>query len=65
MPSAVFGPGRSTTDQIFTLQQIFVKSWGCGKDVCTCFVDLLEKACDRVPLEMLWGPQSFPPYEVE
>ena len=52
--------GHSTADQIFTLQNIFVKSWECGKDVYTCFVDLLEKACDRAPREMLWGPQRFP-----
>jgi len=63
MPNAVFG--RSTTDQIFTLQQIFVKSWECSKDVDTCFVDLLEKACDPVPREMLWGLQSFPLYRVK
>ena len=38
-------PGRSTTDQIFTLQQIFEKSWEYAKDVYICFVDL-EKAYD-------------------
>jgi len=54
-----FHPGRSITDQIFTLQQIFMKSWECGKDVYTCFADLLEKACDRIPREKLWGHQSF------
>ena len=37
-------PGRSTTDQIFTLQQIFEIPWEeYAKDVYTCFVDL-EKA---------------------
>jgi len=40
-----FRPGRSTTDQIFTLQQIFDKSWVYVKDVCTCFV-ALEKGYD-------------------
>ena len=59
-----FRSGRSTTDQIFTLQQVFVKSWECGKDVYTCFVDLLEKARNRVPREMLCAPQSFPRYGV-
>jgi len=48
-----FRPGRSTMDQIFTLKQIFEKSWENGKDVFACFVDL-EKAYNRVPRDKLW-----------
>ena len=48
-----FRPGRSTTDQIFTLKQIFEKSWEYGKDLFACFVDL-EKAYDRVSRDKLW-----------
>ena len=49
-----FRPGRSTTDQIFTLKQIFEKSFGVhGKDLFACFVDF-EKAYDRVPRDKLW-----------
>ena len=48
-----FRPGRSTTDQILTLKQIFEKSWEYGKDLFACFVDL-KKAYDRVPRDKLW-----------
>ena len=48
-----FRPGRSTTDQIFTLKQIFEKSWEYGKDLFACFIDL-EKAYNRVPRDKLW-----------
>jgi len=49
-----FHPGNSTTDQNFTLQQIFVKSWEYAKNFHTCFVDF-KKAYDRAPREKLWG----------
>ena len=48
-----FRPGRSTTDQIFILKQIFEKYWKHGKDLFACFVDL-EKAYDQVPRDKLW-----------
>ena len=48
-----FRPGRSTTDQIFTLRQIFEKSWEYTNDVFAWFVNL-EKAYDRVPRNKLW-----------
>ena len=48
-----FRPGRSTTDQIFTLKQIFEKSWEYGKDLFGCFV-VLEKVYDGVPRDKLW-----------
>ena len=48
-----FRPDRSNTDQIFSLKQIFEKSWEYGKDFFACFVDL-EKAYDRVSWDKLW-----------
>ena len=48
-----FRSGHSTMDHIFTLKQIFEKSWEYGKDLFACFVDL-EKAYDRVPWDKLW-----------
>ena len=43
-----FRLGCTTTDQIFTLKQMFEKYWEYGKDLFACFVDL-EKAYDQVP----------------
>ena len=48
-----FRPGRSTTDQIFTLRQIFEKSWEFAKDIFACIINL-EKAYDWVPRNKLW-----------
>ena len=48
-----FRPSSSNTDQIFTLNQIFEKSWKYSKDLFACFVDL-EKTYDQVPRDKLW-----------
>jgi len=50
--TAIFVNGRSTTEQISTLQQIFEKSWEHPKDVYTCFVDI-GNVYGRVPREKL------------
>ena len=47
-----FCAALSTTDQIFTMKQIFEKSWEYGKNLFVCFVDL-EKAYDRAPRDKL------------
>jgi len=49
-----FRRGRSTTEQICTLQKIFEKSWKHAKDLYTYFVDL-EKEYGQVPRKKLWG----------
>jgi len=47
-----FRRGRSTTEQISTLQQIFKKSWEHAH-VYRCVVEL-GKVYGRVPREKLW-----------
>ena len=48
-----FRPGRSTTDKIFIMRQIFDKSWEYAKDVFAYCVDL-EMAYERVPRDKFW-----------
>ena len=48
-----FRPGRSTTDQVFTLHQVQEKAWEYAKQVFLAFVDL-EKAYDRVSRNKMW-----------
>ena len=47
-------PGRSTTDQIFTLHQIFEKSWEYAKASLHMLCRPLQRF-DRFPREKLWG----------
>ena len=49
-----FRKGRSTTDQLFTLQQVFQDSWEYDVPVHACFIDL-RKAYDTVNRPALWG----------
>jgi len=48
-----FCPGRSTTEEISSLQQIFKKLWEHVKDLYTCFV-YLGKVYGQVSREQLW-----------
>lgn len=48
-----FRPGRSCTDNIFTLRHLVEKSMAKGRELHVTFIDL-RKAFDSVPLEMLW-----------
>ena len=47
-----FRPGRSTSDQIFTLKQIFENPLEYGKDLFACFFDH-DKAYNGVPRDKL------------
>ena len=49
-----FRKGRSTTDHLFTLQQVLHEAWEFDKPAHTCFIDL-RKAYDTVNRPALWG----------
>lgn len=48
-----FTPGRSCTDNLFTVQQLLEKKIARGEEVHIAFIDLL-KAYDNVPRNKLW-----------
>jgi len=58
-----FRPGRSTTDQIFTIRQFFKKPREYGKGLFACFVDL-ETAKYRVRWD-LKITQNLVPWDLE
>ena len=49
-----FRPGRGTTDQLFSLRQVFEKAWRFAKSIYTAFIDL-GKGYDRAPRDLLWS----------
>jgi sorting nexin-29 len=49
-----FREGRSTMDQMFTLQQVLHDSWEFDVPTHSCFIDL-KKAYDSVNRPALWG----------
>jgi hypothetical protein len=49
-----FQPNRSTTDQIFCIQQILEKKWEYNETVLQLFIDL-KKAYDLVRREILYS----------
>ena len=58
-----FRKGRSTTDQLFTLQQVLHSSWEYDVPTHTCFIDL-RKAYDTVNRPALWvGYSSTSTYQ--
>ena len=48
-----FSPGKGTADAIFMIRQVHEKMLGKNKTVYIEFLDL-ERACDRVPREMVY-----------
>ena len=48
-----FMSGRGTTDEIFIIRQLQEKHLAANKPLYMAFVDL-EKAFDRVPLDVIW-----------
>jgi hypothetical protein len=46
-------PGKSTIDAIHIVWQVMEKTMEGNEKLYCCFVDL-EKAYDRVPLEIIW-----------
>ena len=50
-----FVPGKGTTDAIFVVRQLQEKYLAVNKRLDMAFMDL-EKAFDRVPREVIWGP---------
>ena len=52
--SVRFSPGHSTTDEIFTLKQIFEKSWEFGKDLFACLTILKKCMTDFLGINFEW-----------
>jgi len=50
-----FMPGRLTMEAIYLLWSVMERYQTDKKDLHLAFIDL-EKACDRVPREILWKP---------
>ena len=48
------GSGRGTTNQLFTLRQVFEKGWKLTRPIYIAIIDL-DKADDRILRELLWN----------